>query len=165
MKYRNFVAILLCGLFSLAGLRVLAADGASTDETTLNHLQQIGQASLIYAAENRGFFPTAFGQLVSKLRKPEAFLDARTDSTVPADWEKMTADQQRNWVNIHCEFDFTSAAGQKSFRIKEPSKVPLAITRDKPGRKKVTLFADGRAQIEGSGKDPASLPPPPATKP
>ena len=77
MKYRNFVAILLCGLFSLAGLRVLAADGASTDETTLNHLQQIGQASLIYAAENRGFFPTAFGQLVSKLRKPEAFLDAR----------------------------------------------------------------------------------------
>ncbi len=165
MNCRSFVLLLMCAVFSAAGLRVLAAAGAGADETTLSHLQQIGQACLIYANENKGYLPTTFGQIAGSLKKPEAFLDARGDSNPPADWEKMTADQQRDFVNAHCEFDFTSSAGQKIFRIKNPSTVPLAVTKDKAGRKKVTLFVDGRAQVEGSGKEPASLPPPPTTKP
>ena len=143
----------------------LAAGESEADLKTLNHLQQIGQACLIYAAENRGYLPTTFAQIEPELRQPEAFLDARNDTKPPADWEKLSPEQRADWANKNAEFDFTSVAGQKSFRIKHPFDVPLATTRDKPGRKKVTLFADGRAQIEGSGVDPASLPPPPATKP
>jgi len=164
--FRYLLSLSVIAALSLGGLKVLAADGAGSDEATLNRLQQIGQACLIYAAENRGWFPYSFGQLAPKLRKPEAFLDARNDTKPPADWEKMTPEQKSEWADAHCEFDLTAdTSGKRSFKIKQPSTVPMVVTRDKPGRKKITLFADGRAQIEGSGKDPASLPPPAATQP
>lgn len=160
-----FRATVVCAVLGSISLIALAAGESSADWKTLNHLQQIGQASLMYSAENRGYLPSHFGQLTRYLRKPDAFLDARTDTAPPADWEKMTADQQSDWAKQHCEFDLTNAAGQRIFKIKNSNTVPLAVTRDKPGQKKVTLFADGRAQVEGSGVDPAQLPPPPATKP
>ncbi len=160
-----FRTTVVCTVLGSNSLIALAAGESEADRLTLNRLQQIGQASLIYANENRGYLPTSFGQLARTLKKPEVFLDARSESTPPADWDKMNPNQQAAWIVDHSEYVFTSAAGQKIFRIKNPSTVPFVTTREKAGQKKVTLFADSRAQIEGSGVDPAQLPPPPATKP
>jgi len=145
-------------------IRVLAADPTAADQATLRHLQQLGRASLMYCNENRGFLPSTWSQTLKYVQSADVYLDPRLGSKAPANWDEMTDDQKQAWVADHCEFDLAPAAGQKITKLKPISASVLATTRKIPGQPTITLFADGRAQIDGSGVEPASLPPPPATQ-
>lgn len=136
---------MLAVLFS--AVRVIAGELAWHDKATLIHLRSIGQACAQYANENRGFFPKSFGQLSPMLEKPETFLDARLNTLTPKDWAKLSADERREWIDAHCEFDFTDAAGQRVTKMAHPATVPLASTRDQNGVRKLTLFADTHVEL------------------
>ena len=63
-----FRTTVVCTVLGSISLIALAAGESEADRLTLNRLQQIGQASLIYANENRGYLPTSFGQMAMASR-------------------------------------------------------------------------------------------------
>ena len=146
MTFKQITVIAtVTSLASLYALHAIAADPNDPQKICLARMRQIGIGCMMYAAQSKGTLPATFSLLEPMINKPEVFLDPRLDTTPPADRDKMSHDQRRDWINTHCEYDFTSIAGTRLTKVRNSPTVPLAQTRDKPNTPRVTLFADGHA--------------------
>ena len=125
---RTLLAVLITTSFvTLGAVTVAARDETARKRTGADHLRQIYQAMVSYAADHKGHFPPelgTFARVDMALYKvePELFLNPADGKTVP---ENVRSDPVAlaNWLNRECDVQYTLPPGTRMNHVKKTTVV------------------------------------------
>ncbi len=149
MLGRLFIAAVF--LFALPALHAVEDDS----RLAVNHLRSIGQAMMIYAAENKGYFPERLSAVV-KYVSPETFLSGRRRQAV--DPKTMSAEKLAEWIDRDCDFAYVVPPMTKLAKLQPAHATPTVMERT-TGSVVAVLYADGHVTEIGQTTQPTARTP------
>ncbi len=125
---RTLLAVLITTSFvTFAAVTVAAQDETARKRTGADHLRQIYQAMVSYAADHKGHFPPelgTFARVDMALYKiePALFLNPAGGKTVP---ENVRTDPAAlaNWLNRECDVQYALPPGTRMNHVKKTTVV------------------------------------------
>jgi prepilin-type processing-associated H-X9-DG protein len=121
-----------------------------------SNLRQISLAILLYTEDSKGPYPPDLGTLVqTEDISPRVFLNPATGNTLPDNWEKMTKDEQFNWVSDDSDYVFAGAG------LSQGADPAIVIAYEKQGETTAdgvnVLYADGHVEFDTPAQLKSSL--------
>ncbi len=112
---------------------------------TGSHLKLIGVALMSFANDHQGKLPGNLGALADQKLDPKTYLTGDSKTTVPADFDKLEADQKAEWIDAKTGFTFI--AGGKDLSKLGPAVIAYVKPRAAAGPNNF-LLADGSVLAE-----------------
>jgi hypothetical protein len=151
--------------------------------SSAGNLLQIGQAVLMYANDNKGYFPPDLGKVTKYVKGDlDLFVSPRRATEIPSEVRAKPEDSAL-WFTMRCDYVLTVPPGTRLTRVRDMAQFPLVVEKgSEPDAPIAILYADGhvveygpqmprggpafRANPSAPASRPAALiPAPPSTQP